>query len=150
MAASNILGEDSEGFDFEYSQSLEDAVAPDPLPEREYIGEIVDFKKGVSNLTGKDNFTLVIVIPVEEFPSDYNPENAPDGMRLVFFSPDVDNSRKGMWNMKQICRKLRVPLTNRVSHTDFVGKKVRVDVTQRQGQDEVMYNNIKGTPEAID
>lgn len=144
--ASNILGEDSSGFDFEYDSSVGDAAPPEPLPEREYIGEITEARKGVSNLSGKEQLICIIVIPVENFPVDYSPENAPDGMRLVWFSPDVDRSRKGTWNMRIVCQRLGVPMTNRFRTDDFVGKRVRVELGHRTGQDEVTYNTIKGLP----
>jgi hypothetical protein len=144
--ASNILGEDSSGFDFEYSSSIEEATPPEPLPERDYIGEIVEARKGVSNFSGNAQLVCIIVIPVENFPVDYAPDNAPDGMRLVWFSPDVDDSRKGKWQMRMICQKLGVPMTNHFRTDDFVGKRVRVELGHRTGQDEVTYNTIKGMP----
>jgi hypothetical protein len=144
--ASNILGDDSSGFDFEYSTSIEEATAPEPLPEREYIGEIVEARKGVSNFSGNPQLVCIIVVPVENFPVDYSPENAPDGMRLVWYSPDVDDSRKGRWNMRVICQKLGAPMTNHFRTDDFVGKRVRVELGHRTGQDEVTYNTIKGMP----
>jgi hypothetical protein len=64
----------------------------------------------------------------------------------VWFSPDVDKSRKGKWQMHIICQKLGVPMTDRFRADDFVGKKVRVELGHRTGQDEVVYNTIKGMP----
>jgi hypothetical protein len=146
--ASNIIGDDGSDFDFEYSSSIEEATPPEPLPEREYVGEIVEARKGTSNFSGNDQLVCIIVIPTDNFPVDYSKENAPDGMRLVWYSPDVDDSRKGRWNMRMICQKLGTPLTNRFRMDDFVGKQVRVELGHRQGQDEVVYNTIKGMPTA--
>jgi hypothetical protein len=144
--ASNILGEDSSGFDFEYSTSIDEATPPEPLPEREYIGEIVEARKGTSNFSGHPQIVCVIVVPTDEFPVDYAVDNAPDGMRLVWYSPDVDDGRRGRWQMRVICQKLGIPLTNRFRLDDFVGKKVRVELGHRTGQDDVTYNTIKGMP----
>lgn len=147
----DILGdEEGQGFDFEFEQSVEDAEAPPPLPEGDYDAEVTDSRLGVSNLTGRRQLLLTIVVPVENFPADFSPDNAPDGVRLVWFSPDIDDSKRGRWAMKQVCRHLKVPMTNRFRSSEFVGKRVRVTLGHRTGQDEVTYNNIKGTPEAVD
>ena len=146
---SSILGEEDSGFVFEYSESIDEAKAPEPLPEREYVGEVTEVRHGVSNLTGKQNITATIVVPVDQFPADYDPANAPDGARLVFFSKDLDDSVSGRWNLRMLCTKLKLPMGNRFRPDDLVGKKVRVDVGHRTGQDEVTYNTIKGLPEAV-
>jgi hypothetical protein len=150
MASSNIIGaDDGSEFLFTYDTNVDEAKAPEPLPVGNYIAEITDIRPGTDNFSGQPNFQLRMVVDPSHYPADYSPENAPDGVTVVFFSPAVGNDRKGMWNMKVIAEKLRIPGTNRFKREDFVGKQVNVELDHREGQDGVLINRVKGTPQAV-
>lgn len=143
-----IDDDDSEAL-FTYDESLEQAEAPDPLPENKYRGEITDVRIGQSQLSGKDQLIFTLVIPPENFPVDFNPENAPDGVRLLFYSRDVDGSRVGRYEMRRICEALKVPLTNRVRRSDFENKAVEIEVTHKVRDDGSTMMVVKGYPRAV-
>lgn len=147
---SNIISDDSgSDFLFQFETSLEDAVAPEPLPEGTYKGEITDLTTATNPNSGKPTFRLRIIIPPENFPADFSPENAPDGLLVLYFGPDLSNERKDKWNARVLGESLRIPLTAGLRKEDFTGKQVEVDLVHREGQDGITRNNVKGLPRAV-
>lgn len=151
--ASSIITDDTGDDDFvmQYDSSLDGAVAPEALPEGRYRAQIVDMRKGISQKTGKDQVYLRLVVDPEDFPADYSPENAPDGLTVNFYSQDVDDSRVGRYNMRKLCESVRAPLTQRVRKSDFINKHVLVDLIKLSGDEgQPDRNFVRGVPRRVD
>ena len=125
MARAIVDADDDGDYDFSYTSDISEAERPPVLPAREYIGEIVSYKK-TQTQNGKPNLTLGINISPDQYPVDYNPEIAPDGVTIRFRSQDLGDTFSGRYNAKKLAAAMRIPRTNGFKEGDFLGKKVKV------------------------
>lgn len=144
---SNVLTEsEGDNFTFEYDEDLAGALAPEVLPEREYLAVVVDAKRGESKASGKPQLLLEYLIAPEQYPADFPVEHEPDGVKVRYYSPDVGNNVHGRYNMKLIIQAHGLPLGSRVSAADFVGQRVLLSVQQRVNDQGLKSLWPKGLP----
>jgi len=146
---SSVLTEsEGDNFSFEYDEDLAGAVAPEVLPEREYIATVIDAKRTESKSSGKPQIVIKYRIDPEQYPVDFPVEHAPDGVEVSYYSPDVGNNVHGRYNMKLIVQSHGLPLSSRVTAQDFVGKRVTLGVIQRTNDQGMKSLWPKGLPKA--
>lgn len=150
MAARAIVDADDDGeYDFAYSSDISEAERPPTLPEREYVAEIVAYKRTQTN-NGKPNLTLTFNISPDQYPVDFNGEAVPDGVNIRFRSQDLSDTFQGRYNAKRIAQAMKISRTNGFKEADFLGKKVKVSVAHFETPDGPMAVVANGKlPEAI-
>lgn len=127
---------------FTYSEDLNNAEAPKPLPGGKYPFEvrkadIVDSK----SKPGKKNLKLELYIAPEEYPATYLDGN-PDGLTLTAFRALNDTAR-GRYQMKKFNQALGVKNTAKIDPTEYLGATGMVVIEEQMGQDGLPQENIK-------
>lgn len=122
----------------EFEENLEDIEEPELLPEKTYVGEITEVTP-TANQAGTGYYYLQkVVIPVEQYPPDYDPDNAPEGTPMYhrFVSVPRSGDRRAMARVKRWMQVLGLPLdTNRVDINEWVGRPIKVTVRHARNQD---------------
>lgn len=112
----------------EYSEDIASAEAPNPLPARDYIGEVRSVKKAISKTSGKTYFDIGLYIDPAQYPVDYTDGN-PDGTVLHYRRLLYEDTPQGRYNMRRMCETLNVPMSTRINLAEWIGKKAKVTVT---------------------
>jgi hypothetical protein len=134
-ASSIVTDDDDDDELFRYEENIQEAERPEVLPERTYVGTIVDVRRTSTN-TGKSNLTLSIMIPPENYPADFKEENAPDGVTVRFKSQDLSpDTPRGKYNAKRLAEAMGLSSTVNLKKSDFMDKRVKIEVTHFEVDD---------------
>jgi hypothetical protein len=107
-------------------EDLNDATAPEPLPDGEYPAEVQGSELHTSQTSGKGSVKVTFVIKPEDFPPDYIDAAAyPEGKTVAFYvSREAD--RPSRFRMKQFCENIGAPLGTQLDINDWVGKQAKI------------------------
>lgn len=108
---------------------------PEPLPVGTYRGVISEAVKATSATSGNDYLRQIIVVPPDEYPADYDVQNAPDGVKLRYFSIplSVAGNRRAAYRLRSFLEKFGIPLTSSLDLSALVGKEVSVTIKHVAG-----------------
>lgn len=112
----------------EYTDDIDDAEAPLPLPEGVYEAEIkaVEAKYSSNN---RKYAAVSFFIPVDAYPADYPIEEAPDGLVLVFRKMSLENNKMARFNLKRFIQNIGAPPVGRsLDLTQWIGLKAKIIV----------------------
>lgn len=118
----------------EFQTSLADQAEPQPLPERDYNGEIRAAMKKTS-ASGTDYIQLDVFVPAEEYPADYT-DGDPDGVTLSFRRLMLDGTPNSRWRLKRLCEAVGVTPGNTLDLNEFVGRSIRIRVKHSEYEGE--------------
>lgn len=124
MAKAIVDADDDGDYEFSFSEDISQAERPPVLPPREYIGEVVSYKR-TQNRKGKPNVSLGFNISPDHFPVDFNGESAPDGVTVTFRSQDLSDTHQGRYNAKNLANAFKISRTNGFKEEDFLHKRVK-------------------------
>ena len=140
---SNVL---DEGI-FEFDEDISDAELPPPFPDGTYNAEIMQVAVTLSKTSGKRMWVPDLVVPIEEYPNGYPVEEEPEGIRakayIIVGSPDRPSSAREKVAARRFCEAAGVTPSSSINMTDFMGKKVQVELVNEPGLDGVMRPNVK-------
>jgi hypothetical protein len=115
-----------------------------PLPDGEYPASVTQAEMRTSD-KGNDYYYMIFQIHPNDFPADYAPENAPEGMNLVYARvqrPDPKN-RRSITGVKNLMRALGISLkTSTINPGDWEGKKAKLRVKKQEWNGEVINSIV--------
>lgn len=116
-----------------------------PLPSGPYVGEIRDVEVRYSEKQPNGYFYITLRIDPDEFPADYDHENAPDGALVSFARVSVPdpNNRRSVRPFKALLTALGLEKGSKFDTGDWIGKEVQVMLSEREYQG-VPVNNVEG------
>ena len=131
------------------SVSLDDMEEYEPLPNGTYPAEIRSVEEKYSEGVPGGYYKMALRIDPDDFPADYDPANAPEGVQVVWASlkrPDP-NERRTIRPFKQFIKAVGGDLKAAEFNTDdWVGQHVQVLLTVSEYQG-ALVNNVQGVSE---
>lgn len=110
----------------EYSEDISNAEAPEPLPDRAYTATIKAVERKVSATSGKPYLAVQFFIARDDYPADYDADNAPEGTVLVFNRVSPEDNAQARFRMRRFCEAIGAPTGRRISIGEWVGLQARV------------------------
>lgn len=111
----------------EYSENIADAEAPEPLPEREYVATITKATVETSANKGTKYYQPVFRINEEDYPADFDVNNAPGGkeIRHIVGATDDGPSRH---RLRKFCEAIGAPMSKRIRPSEWVGLTAKITI----------------------
>jgi len=126
---------------FVYSEDLNNAEAPNPLPAGNYPAEVRKSEIADSkSKPGNKNLVLGLYIAPESYPHDYLDGN-PDGTTLTVYRPLQDTTR-GRYRMKKFNEVMGVKSSKTIDPNDYMGCACTVKIDTRMGMDGLPQENV--------
>lgn len=123
----NMRGDDL-GSIIEYTDDIDDAEMPLPLPEGTYEAEIRNVEAKYSS-NNKKYAAIGFYISTDAFPADYPLEEAPDGLTLIYRKLSLENNKMSRFNLKRFIQNVGAPPVGRsLDLTQWVGLKAKIVV----------------------
>jgi hypothetical protein len=119
----------------EFQTSLAEQGEPQPLPERDYTGEIRAAAKKTSPNSGLDYIQLDVFIPAEEYPADFT-DGDPDGTTLAYRRLTLENTPNARWRLKRLCEAVGITPGGTLDLNEFIGRSIRVRVKHSEYEGE--------------
>lgn len=130
-----------------FSENISDAEAPEPLPVGEYNALIRQAKVHKSNNSGKLMANVSFTISPEDYPADFDPNNAPDGVTLSFYGAPLEQDRQSRYRLKLFLEAIGAPMSKEIDLNDWLNlnARIRVETEEYEG---VVRNRIKSVVRA--
>jgi len=123
-----MIIDDELGSIIEFTDDIDDAEAPMPLPEGQYEAEIKAVEAKMSS-NNKKYAAVSFYIQTDAFPADYPIDEAPDGLVLIFRKLSLENNKMSKFNLKRFIQNIGAPPVGRsLDLTQWVGLKATVVV----------------------
>ncbi len=113
----------------ELSLDLGEMQEYEALPDGPYNAEVRDVETKVSEKIPTGYFVLSLMVPVEEFPADYDATNAPEGVPLTYARVKIPTAedRRSVKPFKTLLSAMGIEATGTsFDPQDWVGKQVQV------------------------
>jgi hypothetical protein len=120
----------------EYSEDLNDATPPVPLPVGPYPAEIIGAIEKTSPRTGGKYLNVVFRISSESYPADFL-EGDPDGVELHYNRIQTEDLGRNRFRMRQFLERIGAPLARKVDLNALVGLTATVEITHDEYEGEV-------------
>lgn len=92
-----------------FSEDIDDAEAPLPIPEGIYPAEIKDVRRVKRKTSGKNGVDVYFYIRPENYPADFPVDEAPDGVTLVYRRINLEDTKQGRFNLKRFIGNIGAP-----------------------------------------
>lgn len=114
----------------EFSENLEDAEAPAPIPKADYEAEIMGANKRESNTTGNRYADVVFNIPADQFPADWeDAAEYPDGLQLHYRRVSLEDNKRSRYNLKRFAENIGAPLAGkRADLSSWIGCRAMISI----------------------
>lgn len=119
----------------EYSEDLNQAVPPTPLPPGPYPAELIAASEKVSNSSGGKYLNAIFRINSESYPADFL-DGDPDGIELHYNRVQTDDTGRNRFRMRTFLERIGAPLSNRVDLNALVGLTATVEITHQEYEGE--------------
>jgi hypothetical protein len=120
---------------FNFSQDLNDATPPPPLPVGPYPAEIVGAVARVSNTSGKEYASITWRVNPDAYPADW-PDGNPDGTELTYNRLQLEDNGTNRWRWRQFMERVGGPLSRSVDLNSLIGLHGTIDVTHQEYEGE--------------
>lgn len=164
----SVTMHDDMGVIEEFVSDLATVADPDPLPARKYEAVVTEISIGLSKSSGKPTAKISYMIAPDQYPIDFDPENAPDGVTMTSYRgvncgtypTATQPTRLGLARYRQMfdAHSIPAPRVTLRPHDDlggawaldmdvlgqFVGTRVLVDVVHEpyQGRMSARINSV--------
>lgn len=113
---------------FTFSEDIDGAERPQPLPVGEYRATIREVKAKMSKNNTRYGAVALFVDP-SQYPLDYT-DGDPDGTTLTFNRLSLEDTKKGRFSVRKFCESIGVPAPKRdFDVSTLLGLEVKVRVT---------------------
>lgn len=115
----------------EYSENIESAERPEPLPVGTYIGKITEAGIKKSKEKGNLYYYAVFTIEADALPADYVEKMGAtfEHMNLTHRIMGAADDPRGRWNTKRFCEAIGAPMASRIApKEDWLGLEAALDV----------------------
>ena len=124
----NVSLVDDEDMDsiIEFSENIADAEAPEPLPEREYVASIESVTREKSQ-KGAAYAAVNFHIAEEDYPADYDINNAPGGKKIrhmIMLTDDAPTRHR----LRKFSEAIGAPMAKRIDLSQWVGLQAKVTI----------------------
>lgn len=104
----------------EFSEDITNAEEPDPLPEGEYPAQIIAAEVKISQTKGTKYAQVQFRVAEDDYPADYDAQNAPGGKTLRFIVGMEDNVAARA-RVRKFSEAIGAPMSRRIDVTQWVG-----------------------------
>jgi len=113
----------------EFSEDISEAEAPPPLPISDYEADIRSAVQKISTTSGNRYAEIGFHIDVDQFPADYDVENAPDGKLIMYRRLTLTDDRAGRYRVRMFCETIGAePPSTKLDLAGWVGLRAKVSV----------------------
>ena len=110
-----------------FSEDLNDAEAPSPLPPNVYPAEIISAEPKVSQTSGNRYLSVVFRINADNFPADYT-DGDPDGMVLSYNRLLLEDNKAARYRLRKFLEAVGGALSRQLDPNDIIGLTANIDV----------------------
>lgn len=135
----------------ELSQDLNEMQEYEPLPAGPYIAQVRDVEIRHSEKLPNGFFYVQLLIPVENFPADYDAANAPEGLTVIYARVQVPTpeNRRSVRPFKNFIRALGLEDSgNKIDTSEWVNKELQVLLSTSEYQGAPVNNVESVSPVA--
>jgi hypothetical protein len=129
----------------ELGMDLDQMAEYEALPDGPYKAEIRDVEVRFSEKVPHGYYYMQMLVPVDEFPADYDAGNAPEGLNIIHSRmkvPSVDD-RRSVAPFKAFLKAVGISTKgNKFDPQDWVGKQVQV-LLKRSEYNGSPVNNVE-------
>lgn len=111
----------------EFTEDLNDAEAPSPLPPNIYPAEIVGAEVRTSATSGNRYLSATFRVPADAYPADFV-DGDPDGMTLVYNRVLVEDTKNARYRLRKFLEAVGGPLSRSLDPSDLIGLTANIDV----------------------
>jgi hypothetical protein len=122
----SLVDDDDTGSIIEFSENIAEAEAPEPLPEREYVASIASCTREQSQ-KGSVYAAPVFHINEEDYPADYDTNNAPGGKNvrhMIMLTDDAPSRHR----LRKFCEAIGAPMSKRIDLSTWVGLQAKITI----------------------
>lgn len=112
----------------EYSEDISQAEAPPPLPVGEYPATVESVEQKTSNTTGNEYLAITLNISPDDFPSDFDADSYPEGVKLSYNRLLVEDSPRSRYRMRKWCEALGAKMSKQIDPTEWLGMSLTVGI----------------------
>jgi hypothetical protein len=127
----------------ELSCNIDEMEEFEPLPDGLYPAQVVDLEVRYTEKMPQGYIYMQLKVAVADFPADYDPGNAPEGLTLVYARtslPDPAN-RRTVRPFKKVLEAFDLPAnTSSIDPNEWIGKDVQVLLRRQEYQGEFINN----------
>lgn len=124
----NKMSEDALDTIVEFSEDINDAEPPIPLPIGEYQASIVSAETAVGQSSGKKYANVGFHVPVDQYPADFAAEQEPDGVTIQYRRVSLEDNQRGRFSVKRFCEAIGAPMSKRIDVTEWIGLEAVIHV----------------------
>lgn len=121
---------------FQFSQDLNDATPPPPLPVGPYPAEIVSAVTRVSATSGNEYASITFRVNPDAYPADFTDGN-PDGTELLYNRLAWEDTPQARWRWRQFMERVGGPLSRTVDLNSLIGLHATIDVSHQEYEGEM-------------
>lgn len=121
----------------DFSENIEDAEAPSPIPKADYIAEIRGVTPRLSNNSGNRYAEVQFVIPAEEYPADWEDATEfPDGLEIRYRRLLLEDNKRARYQVRMFAEKIGASASGKkIDLASWVGCRAKVTVDHQLGLD---------------
>lgn len=114
----------------EFSENIEDAEAPSPIPHGDYAAEIRNVVRAESKNTGNRYADITFIIPADQFPADWeDAAEYPEGLPIHYRRVMLEDNKRARYNFKRFCENVGASVAGKqVDLTAFLGCQATVTI----------------------
>ncbi len=114
----------------EFSEDISTAEAPEPLPERDYPFTISGATRKVSTNTGNPFAQVQLRINEEDYPADFDANNAPGGKTISHIIGLTDDA-PSRHRLRKFMEAIGAPMSKRINLAEWVGLTGKATVSHQ-------------------
>jgi len=129
-----------------FDSDISEMAEYEPLPNGVYRATVIDVEERSNEKTPKGFLTTTLRVSPDDYPADYDANNAPDGVNVVMgylALPDAEN-RRTVGPFKKFLMALGIaPKGSQFETSDMIGAETQVHLVRGEFQG-ALVNNIQG------
>jgi hypothetical protein len=119
----------------EFSEDLNNAEAPTPLPPNIYPAEIISAEPKISQASGNRYLATQWRIPADAYPADFT-DGDPDGMVLSYNRVLLMDEKTPRYRLRKFLEAIGGPLGRTLDPSDLIGLTANVSVGTEEYEGE--------------
>lgn len=105
----------------EYSEDINDAERPEPLPRGDYPATILSVERTVGKESGRPYAKVQYQVDASDMPADYVEKYQVERKTLTGRHFFLEDTPQGRYNAKVYCQAIGAPMGNRLNLKDMTG-----------------------------
>ena len=128
----------------EFSEDIAGAEAPPVLPTAEYEATIRKTEVKIGQASGNRYVAVHFHIAVEDYPADYDVDNAPDGTTIIYRRVPFEDNAQARFRMRVFCEAIEAAMSRNIDVNDWIGLSSKVSIVHEryEGADRAAINRV--------